>query len=101
MMINDGVVEGAQVVPSEWIADTIDGAADSKSLFARGSNQVWVASSAPPVMLAIGIHGQILYMDKAGGLVIVMLSSQPEALDLAVYMDMLSALGTLGLVLAA
>jgi len=112
MMISGGVVEGAQVVPSEWIADTISGATDSKALFARGSygevmpgwhyrNQVWVASSDPAVMLAIGIHGQILYMDKAGGLVIVMLSSQPEALDLAVYMDMLTALGTLGQVLAA
>ena len=112
MMISGGVVEGAQVVPSEWIADTVSGATDSKALFARGSygevmpgwhyrNQVWVASSDPAVMLAIGIHGQILYMDKAGGLVIVMLSSQPEALDLAVYMDMLTALGTLGQVLAA
>ena len=55
-------------------------------------NQVWIASSEPAVMLAIGIHGQLLYMDKARDLVIVMLSSQPEPLDVALGLQVLAAL---------
>jgi hypothetical protein len=55
-------------------------------------NQVWVASSEPAVMLAIGIHGQIVYMDRARDLVIVMLSSQPEPLDVGLSLQVLTAL---------
>jgi CubicO group peptidase (beta-lactamase class C family) len=42
-------------------------------------------------MLAIGIHGQLVYMDKARDLVIVMLSSQPEPLDLGLSLQVLTA----------
>jgi CubicO group peptidase (beta-lactamase class C family) len=43
-------------------------------------------------MLAIGIHGQLVYMDKARDLVIVMLSSQPEPLDVGLSLQVLTAL---------
>ena len=43
-------------------------------------------------MLAIGIHGQLVYMDKARDLVIVMLSSQPEPLDMDLSLHVLAAL---------
>jgi CubicO group peptidase (beta-lactamase class C family) len=107
MMINDGALRGRQVVPSAWIADTARGDSTSKSCFAKGAygefmpgwhyrNQVWVASSDPAVMLAIGIHGQFVYMDKARDLVTVMLSSQPQAIDLLLYQDALTAMGAIG-----
>jgi len=102
MMIDDGRLRGQQVVPAAWIADTCAGDELSRERFANGAygavmpgwhyrNQVWVASADPPVMLGIGIHGQVLYMDKARRLVIVMLSSQPEPLDLNLYLAMLGA----------
>ena len=104
MMINDGVLGGRQVIPREWIEDTIRGDDSSVECFARGAygafmpgwhyrNQVWVASRDPAVMLAIGIHGQFVYMDKARELVIVMLSSQPQSIDLLLYQDALTAMG--------
>ena len=103
MMINDGRLDGRQIVPAAWIADTIAGDITSRDCFARGEygqvmpgwhyrNQVWVASSEPAVMLAIGIHGQLVYMDKARDLVIVMLSSQPEPLDVGLSLQVLTAL---------
>jgi CubicO group peptidase (beta-lactamase class C family) len=107
MMINGGALGGRQVVPSAWIADTARGDSTSKGCFARGAygsvmpgwhyrNQVWIASSDPVVMLAIGIHGQFVYMDKARDLVMVMLSSQPQAIDLLLYQDALTAMGVIG-----
>jgi CubicO group peptidase (beta-lactamase class C family) len=107
MMINDGAFGGQQVVPSAWIADTVRGDGSSVERFARGSygafmpgwhyrNQVWVTSRDPAVMLAIGIHGQFVYMDKARDLVIVMLSSQPQSIDLLLYQDALTAMSVIG-----
>ncbi len=107
MMINDGSLGGRQVVPAAWIEDTIEGDGTSVECFARGAygafmpgwhyrNQVWVASRDPAVMLAIGIHGQFVYMDKARDLVIVMLSSQPQPIDLLLYQDALIAMTVIG-----
>jgi hypothetical protein len=107
MMINDGVLNGAQVVPAEWIADTVKGDSTSRSCFVKGAygaflpgwhyrNQVWVASSEPAVMLAIGIHGQLVYMDKARDLVTVMLSSQPQPMDLLLGQNALTAMSVIG-----
>ena len=102
MMIGDGRLGGRQIVPAAWIADTLAGDRTSRECFAKGEygqvmpgwhyrNQVWVASSEPAVMLAIGIHGQLVYMDKARDLVIVMLSSQPEPLDVGLSLQVLTA----------
>ncbi|MCJ7451649.1 MAG: beta-lactamase family protein [Steroidobacteraceae bacterium] len=106
MMINDGTLGGRQVIPAAWIADTVRGDSNSVECFARGNygsfmpgwhyrNQVWVASRDPALMLAIGIHGQFVYMDKARDLVIVMLSSQPQSIDLLLYQDALTAMSVI------
>lgn len=103
MMLNDGRLGGRQIVPAAWIADTVAGDSTSRDCFAKGQygqvmpgwhyrNQVWIASSEQAVMLAIGIHGQLVYMDKARDLVIVMLSSQPEPLDLGLSLQVLTAI---------
>ncbi len=103
MMINNGNLGGRQIVPADWIADTVAGDSTSRDCFAQGEygqvmpgwhyrNQVWIASSEPAVMLSIGIHGQLVYMDKARDLVIVMLSAQPEPLDLGLSLYVLAAL---------
>jgi len=105
MMINGGALGGRQVIPAAWIADTAKGDSTSKECFAKTyadfpgwhyRNQVWVASSEPAVMLAIGIHGQLIYMDKGRNLIIVMLSSQPEALDMNLQLHALTAMHAIG-----
>ena len=107
MMINDGAFDGRQVVPAEWIADTVKGDSTSKECFAQGAygeespgwhyrNQVWVTAADPAVMLAIGIHGQYVYMDKGRDLVIVMLSSQPQPFDEALDLNTMAAMSAIG-----
>ena len=107
MMINDGAFNRRQVVPADWIADTVKGDSTSKECFAKGvygddapgwhyRNQVWVTGSDPAVMLAIGIHGQYVYMDKGRDLVIVMLSSQPQPFDEALDLNTMAAMNAIG-----
>jgi len=107
MMINDGAFDGRQVVPADWIADTVKGDSTSKECFAKGvygddapgwhyRNQVWVTGSDPAVMLAIGIHGQYVWMDKGRDLVIVMLSSQPQPFDEALDLNTMAAMNAIG-----
>lgn len=79
---------GAGVVPSDWV--------DS---LGRGSSDAWAAGTADPATrpgttgyanqwwcfdgrpTARGIHGQMVTVDRDAGIVIAVLSSQPEALD--------------------
>jgi CubicO group peptidase (beta-lactamase class C family) len=107
MMINDGAINGRQVIPAAWIEDTLRGDATSKECFAKGQygdeapgwhfrNQLWISGSDRAEMLAIGIHGQYLYMDKSRDLVIVMLSSQPEPYDAELDLDTLAAMRAVG-----
>jgi hypothetical protein len=107
MMINDGAFNGRQVVPADWIADTVKGDSTSKECFAKGvygddapgwhyRNQVWVTGSDQAVILAIGIHGQYVSMDKGRDLVIVMLSSQPQPFDEALDLNTMAAMKAIG-----
>lgn len=92
MMIEGGACNGQQIVPEAWIHDTQTGDLTSKSRFAAGQfggllpgwhyrNQVW-CTDRPGVMLAIGIHGQLIYMNTRAQTVVVKLSSQPTAVDI-------------------
>jgi CubicO group peptidase (beta-lactamase class C family) len=112
MMIDGGVLNGRQVIPAAWIADTVKGDKTSKECFAKGAygadapgwhfrNQIWVANADPAVMLTIGIHGQYVYMDQGHDLVVVMLSSQPQPMDPSLDLDTMAAMGALGPALAA
>ena len=102
MMINDGSLNGRQIVPAGWIQDSITGDETSSACyesseyaafgFSHYRNQVWIKDSAAQVMLALGIHGQIIYMDKLNDLVMVKLSTQPESVDMDMFMDAFAAM---------
>lgn len=92
MMIDGGACNGRQIVPEAWVLDTHAGDLTSKSVFAAGQyggllpgwhyrNQVW-CTDRPGVMLAIGIHGQLIYMNTRAETVVVKFSSQPTAVDI-------------------
>ena len=102
MMINGGRLNGQQIVPAGWIQDSIAGDVTSSQCyedseyaafgFSHYRNQVWIKDSAKQVMLALGIHGQIIYMDKLNDIVMVKLSSQPESVDMDMFMDAYAAM---------
>jgi CubicO group peptidase (beta-lactamase class C family) len=81
-----------QVVPDAWIEDSFVGGADSREAFASSPddtrmsggmyrNQFWFPWPDRQVLLCLGIHGQMIYVDRATGLVGVKLSSWPTPQD--------------------
>jgi len=102
MMTHGGKFNEQQVVPKQWIDDTILGDSSSSQCYEDSEyaalglshyrNQVWVRDAEQSVVLALGIHGQIIYMDKNRDVVIVKLSTQPESVDLEMFVDAFSAM---------
>jgi CubicO group peptidase (beta-lactamase class C family) len=91
MVVDGGVVDGRQVVPGEWLEDTLAGGDDSVEAFAQDEhsadlpgghyrNQWWVPAGRQ-VLLAMGIHGQFLFADRGTRTVIALLSTWPTSLD--------------------
>lgn len=86
--------EGERVLSEQWIDDIFTGAADSAQVFADSPSgqsypggmyrsQFWVPSASRDVVIGIGIHGQMLYIDRATQTVGVKLSSDPQPVSLA------------------
>ena len=96
--LDGGVVEGRQVVPPAWIADTLTGQHDSRDAYAAAypdleeddfleafyRNKWWVLDASVPLYAAIGIHGQHVMVHGPSQVVIAKFSSLPVADDLAV-----------------
>lgn len=95
MIARGGVtVDGTRVVSQAWIDDIFSGGPDSTQVFADSASaqsypggmyrsQFWVPSANRDVVIGIGIHGQMLYIDRATQTVGVKLSSDPEPVSLA------------------
>jgi CubicO group peptidase (beta-lactamase class C family) len=93
MIARDGVsLSGHQVVPEAWIADSFAGGPDSRQAFAACPsdtlmpggmyrNQFWFPWPNRQVLLCLGIHGQMIFVDRETGLVAVKLSSWPTPQD--------------------
>ena len=84
---------GERVVSLSWIADTFAGGLDSRAAFAASPrdtgmpggmyrNQVWFPYRGNSVLLCIGIHGQLIYVNRAADMVAAKLSSWPLPEDL-------------------
>jgi len=90
MMIQQGEYNGEQIVPLDWINDTRHANDDARTNFAQSDygammpgghyrNQVWVEDAEKGILVAIGIHGQVIYMNMQSQVVIVKLSTHPES----------------------
>ena len=82
-----------QVVPAEWVADTVAGTPQSRAAFARSAesrgfpatahyrNYWWVYDADAPLLYAAGINGQNLFVHGPTQTVVAKLSTWPTALD--------------------
>jgi CubicO group peptidase (beta-lactamase class C family) len=89
LLVRDGAsLTGAQVLSPAWVADCFAGAPDSREAFAVISsagpmpggmyrNQCWIPSSDPDVLVCLGIHGQMVYVNRRTRVVAAKLSSWP------------------------
>ena len=92
LIVNGGARGGRQILAAEWIDDITEGgdpdAWDTGSLahyFANiplhYRNQWYVLRDQPPLLMALGIHGQYLFVDQTREIVIAKTSSQDLPLD--------------------
>nr|WP_237740801.1 serine hydrolase [Arthrobacter crystallopoietes] len=93
LILRDGAsLTGEQVVPAAWIHDTLAGGPDSREAFAASPddnrmpggmyrNQFWFPYPGNDVVLCLGIHGQMIYINRPAGIVAAKLSSWPYPQD--------------------
>lgn len=102
---------GRKVGPSWFTIDTLLGTEDLREAFAATSsptgmpgghyrNQVWVPFPDRTTFLALGIHGQMIYVNQRAAVTGVKLSSWPTAQDGARFFDTLALFETLAGALA-
>ncbi|WNG94724.1 serine hydrolase [Mycobacterium sp. ITM-2016-00318] len=89
LFLNGGTsATGERVVSLSWIADTFAGGLDSRTAFAASPrdtgmpggmyrNQVWFPYPGNNVLVCTGIHGQLIYVNRAADMVAAKLSSWP------------------------
>jgi CubicO group peptidase (beta-lactamase class C family) len=95
LFLNGGTsLTGERVVPLGWIADTFAGGIDSRAAFAASRddnrmpggmyrNQCWFPYPGNNVLMCLGIHGQMIYVNRAADMVAAKLSSWPLPQDAA------------------
>jgi CubicO group peptidase (beta-lactamase class C family) len=87
-----GVVDGRQVLPIEWIRDTLAGGPDSREAFIAGGrderfanghyrNQVWVVEPDVPIAAGLGINGQAVAVHGHAEIVLAQFSTLPTPLN--------------------
>jgi len=91
MMIRDrGAFSGEQVIPAQWVDATLDITDKLRSNMKANPNygnepwvayhnMWWVLDEAQGEYCAVGIHGQVIYINRAADTVMVWFSSQPGA----------------------
>lgn len=93
-MIRDGGVslDGQRILESAWVEDIFSGGPDSTEAFAAGDHagampggsyrsQFWFLSEDRNVAYCLGIHGQMVYINRSSGVVGVKFSSTALPVD--------------------
>jgi len=112
LLADDGMAGGRQVVPAAWLADARAPEPGVREAFAATDNELalpggwyrskfWVIPGyAGPVLVCLGIHGQLIYADRAARTVVAKFSSWPDAQHTGYLVDTLRACAALAAALA-
>ncbi len=99
LYLNDGRVEGRQVIPRAWVEDVRHGThglfdTAAKAEFPNGAyrNQFWIEDRRLPRHYCLGIFGQMILVAPDAGLVAVKLSTWPDAMDSGLLSQTVEAL---------
>ncbi len=86
MILQDGVWQGEQIVPADWIDTSIRPTANTAPGEIGYGYQWWVPVGATPgqEVTGRGVYGQYLYIDKAARVVIVVTSADRQFRDAGV-----------------
>jgi CubicO group peptidase (beta-lactamase class C family) len=112
MLLAGGEIAGRRIVPAAWLRESWTVAPDIRDAFARSvsgpylpggwyRNKFWfLPREHGDVLLCLGIHGQMLYVNPGTGTVATKLSSWPDAQSPAMLHDTLRAFDAVGAALA-
>jgi CubicO group peptidase (beta-lactamase class C family) len=112
LLLEDGWVDGQPVVPERWLLEARHLDADIRGAFAASDsepvlpggwyrNQFWyVPGPSGDIQLCLGIHGQMVFVDRGTRTVGVKLSSWPTEQDHAYLLDTIRAFTAAGRFLA-
>jgi hypothetical protein len=112
LLLDDGLVDGDEVVPSSWLADAREPSPAVRKAFANTDNnevltggwyrnQFWfVPGPDGDALVCLGIHGQMVYVNRSTRTVGVKLSSWPEAQNPSYLIDTLRAFSAIGAALS-
>jgi CubicO group peptidase (beta-lactamase class C family) len=103
MLLDDGMIDGSPVVPASWLLDAHHPETDVRDAFAQTDNEsvlpggwyrnkFWfVPTGQGNALVCLGIHGQMVYVNRTTRTVGVKLSSWPEAQSVTYLVDTLRA----------
>lgn len=91
-ILNRGKIDGKQLIPQSWVDETLKLTAADKERYGRNDvyiqakmpwvaykNYWWILDETKGEYCALGIHGQVIYINRAANMVIAYFSSQPDA----------------------
>jgi CubicO group peptidase (beta-lactamase class C family) len=112
LLLDDGWADNQPVIPDRWLQESRRLDADIRDAFAASDsepvltggwyrNQFWfVPGPSSDIQLCLGIHGQMVFVDRGTRTVAVKLSSWPTPQDHAYLLDTIRAFATAGRYLA-
>ncbi len=98
MVCERGIAHGKQLIPEGWIDDSRFAGAELRAAFVQSEyssempdyayhNQWWLRDPQRGVIQALGIHGQMLFIDPDRDFVVAKFSSQPSHEDTNMELD--------------
>jgi CubicO group peptidase (beta-lactamase class C family) len=97
--LNDGALDGNQIIPTDWINDIRSGNhgldnASLRSTLPNGKyrNQFWVEDKDKTTVMCIGVFGQLIYIAPEYNMVVVKFSTWPDFLSDEHKLNTLSAI---------
>jgi len=90
MILNRGKANGQQLIPAHWVDQSLVLTAKDKNKMKSNSkykdsswiaykNMWWILNAEQGEYAAVGIHGQVIYINRSANLVITYFSSQQKA----------------------
>ena len=92
LTLNRGKIDGKQIIPQLWVDETLKITQADKDRYLKNDvyvparmpwvaykNYWWILDETKGEYCAVGIHGQVLYINRSADLVIAYFSSQPTA----------------------
>ena len=105
LILNRGSMDGKQIIPKNWVDETLNLTSEDKERYGRNDvyvkakmpwvaykNYWWILDETKGEYAAVGIHGQVIYINRSANMVIAYFSSQPQASSVAGFKNFVSKL---------